>query len=325
MSRSQQQVMRMLALVPYLQHSDGLPVNQIARELGVTPKVIRDDLKLLMFTGTGEYAGELIDFDLTALERDGVVHIRDADFMTRPLRITAREGAALIVALRTLRASAAGAQLDIIDSALAKIESAVGDTTASAVDVVVDQVDAAMHAQIAKALESGKRIHLAYAPDTRDERSERDVDPRRLFTRNGRLYLEAWCLKAQDLRFFRLDRILEVTPTDHDVTEHTRKPRGLDKQFFSVGPDTPFMVVDLHPRAHWLSEYYHVDVIDKRDDGIWRAKIYGADTEWLFRLAMRNAGSLTVVEPADLRQQVVDDAAQALKAYDVDVVAAKEN
>ena len=48
---------------------DGVPVNEVAAEFGVTPKVIRDDLRLLMYTGTGEYAGELIDFDLTALER----------------------------------------------------------------------------------------------------------------------------------------------------------------------------------------------------------------------------------------------------------------
>ena len=106
MSRSRQQVVRMLALVPYLQGHDGIPVNEVAEEFGVPPKQIRDDLRLLMYTGVGEYAGELIDFDLGALEDDGMIYIRDADFMPRPLRITSSEGVALIVALRTLRASA---------------------------------------------------------------------------------------------------------------------------------------------------------------------------------------------------------------------------
>ena len=51
----------MLALVPYLQSHDGIPVNDVADEFGVSPKQIRDDLRLLMYTGVGEYAGELID------------------------------------------------------------------------------------------------------------------------------------------------------------------------------------------------------------------------------------------------------------------------
>ncbi|AWB92390.1 helix-turn-helix transcriptional regulator [Aeromicrobium chenweiae] len=315
MSRSRQQVIRMLALVPYLQGNDGVPVNEVAAEFGVTPKVIRDDLRLLMYTGTGEYAGELIDFDLTALERDGIVHIRDAEFMTRPLRISAREGIALIVALRTLRASASGPELTVIDSALAKLESAVGDTGA-AVDVLLDEVDPVIHGAVVQALSTGKRLEITYATATRDEQSDREVDPRRLFTEQGKLYLEAWCLTAQDLRFFRLDRVLAARATETDAEDHDAKPRDLSDGFFTVGEETPYVLVDLHPRAHWLTEYYQVDLLEENEDGVWRAKIYGADWGWLRRLVLRNAGSVTVVEPQELRAQVIEDARVALQAYD---------
>lgn len=305
----------MLALVPYLQGNDGVPVNEVAAEFGVTPKVIRDDLRLLMYTGTGEYAGELIDFDLTALERDGIVHIRDAEFMTRPLRISAREGIALIVALRTLRASASGPELTVIDSALAKLESAVGDTGA-AVDVLLDEVDPVIHGAVVQALSTGKRLEITYATATRDEQSDREVDPRRLFTEQGKLYLEAWCLTAQDLRFFRLDRVLAARATETDAEDHDAKPRDLSDGFFTVGEETPYVLVDLHPRAHWLTEYYQVDLLEENEDGVWRAKIYGADWGWLRRLVLRNAGSVTVVEPQELRAQVIEDARVALQAYD---------
>ena len=306
----------MLALVPYLQGNDGIPVNEVAAEFGVSPKVIRDDLRLLMYTGTGEYAGELIDFDLTALERDGVVHIRDAEFMTRPLRISAREGVALIVALRTLRASASGLELTVIDSALAKLESAVGDTASTAVDVLLDEVDPAIHGTIVEALTGHKRLALTYATVSRDEQTDRDVDPRRLFTEQGKLYLEAWCLKAEDLRFFRLDRIVSAEVLAIDAEEHDAAQRDLSDGIFTVGEQTPFVVVDLHPRAHWLTEYYQVDLVSQGDDGVWRAKIYGADWSWLRRLVLRNAGSVSVIEPATLRDQVVEDARLALEAYD---------
>jgi proteasome accessory factor C len=75
-------------------------------------------------------------------------------------------------------------------------------------------------------------------------------------------------------------------------------------------------LVDLHPRAHWLTEYYQVDLLEQNADGIWRAKLYGADWAWLRRLVLRNAGSVTVVEPTVLAQDVSEQAALALRAYD---------
>ena len=316
MSRSRQQVVRMLALVPYLQGNDGIPVNEVAAEFGVSAKVIRDDLRLLMYTGTGEYAGELIDFDLTALEEDGIVHIRDAEFMTRPLRISTREGVALIVALRTLRASASGSELTVIDSALAKLEGAVGDTVSAPVDVLLDEVDPTIHSTIVHALTNGKRLELTYATVSRDEQSVRPVDPRRLFTEQGKLYLEAWCLKAEDLRFFRLDRVIEADVTAIDAEDHDVNARDMSDGIFTVGEATPYALVDLHPRAHWLTEYYQVDLLSQSDDGVWRAKLYGADWAWLRRLVLRNAGTVTVLEPAELAAEVSSHASLALSAYD---------
>ena len=316
MSTSQQQVLRMLAMVPYLQSNDGVPVDEVAREFGVKPKQIRDDLRLLMYTGVGELPGDLIDLDVTALQEHGVVHIRDAEFMTRPLRITAQEGAALIVALRTLRASAAGDELTYLDSALAKLESAMGEQVNAPVDVVLDEVDPRIRATVGRALADGRRLSMTYATETRDEQSRRDVDPRRVFTERGRLYLEAWCLRAEDLRFFRLDRVLDAEVTDTPVTDHDAASRDVSHGMFTVGEQTPFAVVQLHPAAHWMSEYYPVELVEQADDGVWTAKLFGADWGWLRRLVIRNAGAVRVLEPEHLVNDVVDAAASALGAYD---------
>ena len=315
MSRSGQQVLRMLALVPYLQGKQGVPVHDVAAEFKVAPKVIRDDLRLLMYTGVGEYAGELIDFDLGALEEDGVVHIRDADFMTRPLRLTGSEGVALIVALRTLRSSATGAQLPIIDSALAKLEGAVGDGAVDApVDVLVAEVDPDIHATLDGAVDRGRRVRIEYTTPSRDEHTTREVDPRRLFTQQGQHYLEAFCLSAQDLRFFRLDRMLSSVETGEPVQEHEAVPRDLSEGIFTPGADTPSVVLDLEPTAHWLTEYYQVEELGEAD-GRRRVRLFGGDEAWLRRLVMRNAGTVHVVGPSTVRAQVADHARSALTAY----------
>jgi proteasome accessory factor C len=74
-------------------------------------------------------------------------------------------------------------------------------------------------------------------------------------------------------------------------------------------------VLDLDPRAHWLTEYYQVQEVEPRGD-VLRVKLFGGDWSWLRRLVLRNAGSVRVVEPASLASDVADHARAALSAYD---------
>ncbi len=264
----------------------------------------------------GEYAGELIDVDLAALEVDDVIHIRDAEFLSRPLRLTADEGVALVAALRTLRASASGSQLPIVDAALAKLETAVAaEGAVEAVDVHVADVDPAVRDTVAAALADGHRLEIDYATDSRDDVTTRQVDPQRLFTRQGHTYLEAYCLRADDVRFFRLDRVVRADDTGRRAQRHDATSRDLGDDLFEVGEQTPSAVLDLDPAAHWLTEYYTVeelgDVAGRR-----RVRLYGGDEAWLRRLVLRNGGTVHVVEPDALRVQVLDTARSALAAYD---------
>ena len=71
-----------------------------------------------------------------------------------------------------------------------------------------------MAAEIRAALAAGGRLHLRYYVPGRDEATERDVDPMRLLVVDGRPYLEAWCRRAEALRLFRLDRVLELQVLD---------------------------------------------------------------------------------------------------------------
>ena len=49
---------------------------------------------------------------------------------------------------------------------------------------------------------------------SRDETTERDVDPMRLARVEGHWYLEGWCHRAQDVRLFRVDRIEDLEVLD---------------------------------------------------------------------------------------------------------------
>ncbi|WP_293780568.1 YafY family protein [uncultured Aeromicrobium sp.] len=310
-----QRVVRMLAMVPYLQSNAGVPVSELATAFGVSEAQITKDLSVLMMTGVGEYHGELIDVDLGALERDGVVYLRDADFMPRPLKLTTREASSLIVALRTLREAATGEQRTAVDGALAKLEGAVG--ASAPVDVHLPSVDPGIKDTILSALSRGHQLDLEYVTAARDERTRRRVDPWRVFTEQGRLYLSAWCHRAVDVRTFRLDRIVAAEETDLPVErsrESAADEGGMPQALFTPGPHTPYAVLDLEPEALWLVEEYHAEIL--ADGERTRIRLYGSDTSWLRRLVLRNAGLVHVIEPRELADEVVAQARAALAAYD---------
>ncbi|WP_246086703.1 hypothetical protein [Nocardioides humi] len=108
------QVARLLTLVPFLHHRDGVRLEEAATLLGTTPQQVVRDLKVLFMCGLpGGLPDDLIDVDLDAIVTEegspvteGVIRVENADYLARPLRLTATEASAVIVALRMLRDTA---------------------------------------------------------------------------------------------------------------------------------------------------------------------------------------------------------------------------
>ena len=86
--------------------------------------------------------------------------------------------------------------------------------------VLVTSAGEGIRATLTDALQRGRRLDLVYDTATRDETTSRQVDPLRLFVLDGFGYLEAWCHRAQGLRTFRLDRIVEASVSDLAVEAH---------------------------------------------------------------------------------------------------------
>lgn len=314
MRPSARDVQRRLALVPYLQSKQGISVDEVAREFNVKPRVIRKDVEQLMMTGVGAHGGELIDIDLFAFEDDDRIYISNADFMTRPMRINGGEAAALIVALRALRDAAGGVHTDVVDSALTKLQDAVGGQAADSVAVVVEPVDHDVLGAVRRALGAGRRLEIVYTTASRDAVSTRQVDPIATFVREGHEYLDAWCHTARGQRFFRLDRIERAEVLDAPVEQRPVLPRG-DTGFFSSGEGSLQVELEIAPTARWIVEYYDATVLDDSQD-VWRVSLVAGDEAWVRRLALRAGGSIRVLAPDAVRSQVTDHVRSALAAYD---------
>jgi proteasome accessory factor C len=321
MSGAREQVARLLALVPYIQARREVPLDQAAADFGVAPAQIVKDLNVLWFCGLpGLGMGDLIDVDMDALEGEGVIRVSNADYLSRPLRLDSSEAAALIVALRALREGSDDEVRPIVDRTLGKLEVAAGDAAALAAQVDVRLPErsevAALRESLSRAVEQQHQVRIDYYVPSRDESTERVVDPLRVVTAGGNTYLDAWCHLAEDQRLFRLDRISSATVLDESVETHDDvQPRDLADGIFQPSGDDLLATLRLEPAARWVSEYYPVEDVKEGRGGRLTVRLRVGDPGWLIRLMLRLGDTAELLEPAELADQVRRTAAEALHNY----------
>ena len=157
---------------------------------------------------------------------------------------------------------------------------------------------------------------MSYYVPGRDEATERDVDPMRLLVVEGRTYLEAWCLRAEAVRLFRLDRVLALTVLDEPASVPAQaRPRDVDQGLFRPSDDDVRVELELSVAGRWVAEYYPCERVDELGDGRLLVELRTPDTRLIRRLALRLGDDGRVISPADLAAQIREDATAALAQY----------
>ncbi|MFY1631951.1 helix-turn-helix transcriptional regulator [Solwaraspora sp. WMMB335] len=305
---------RLLNLVPYLLARPGVEIAQVAADLGTAPRQLREDLELLWMCGLPGYGpGDLIDM---AFDGDRVTITYDAG-INRPLRLTPDEALALVVALRMLAETPGLARRDVVERALAKIENAAGELAGAPVAVRLVG-DAGRLDQLQTAVRGGRAARITYYTATRDETTERVVDPIQVLMIGGRGYLEAWCRRAEAVRLFRADRIDDFVVLDEPaaVPAQAARPEPRDAAFQAT-PDLPLVTLRVGRGGRWITEYYPCEQVSTEPTGDWLVTMRVTDLAWARRFVLGLGADAAVVAPAELVGQVHAAAAAALQAYAV--------
>lgn len=314
MSGSTARMPRLLALVPYLLARPGIKITDAARDFGVNPKQLRKDLELLWMCGLPGYGpGDLIDL---SFDGDTVTVTYDAG-LQRPLRLTGGEATALLVALRALAETPGVLDTEAVRRAIAKIETAAGEAQPSGVVVGMGVREAEATARtretVRRALQAGRALRIRYYTASRDQITERTVDPMRLLIVQALGYLEAWCRRAEGVRLFRLDRIDDLEVLDESARPPAdAEPTDLSEGVFSPGPDQPEAELVLEPDGRWVAEYYPCEELAELDGGRLRIRMRYGDESWMVRLVLGLGGDARVERPATLADAVRRRAAEAL-------------
>ena len=216
---------RLLRLLSLLQARADWSGAELADELGVTARTVRNDVQRLRDLGYPVHASPGV----------GGGYRLGAGAALPPLLLDDEEAVAVAVGLRT---AAGGGVTDIQETsirALAKLEQVlpsrlrhrVQALQAATVEVPAPgpTVDAAVLTALASACRDHQRLRFDYR-DHDGSVSVRSVEPHRLVHDRGRWYLVAWDSDRADWRTFRADRIQPRIPTGPRFVP--REPPGGD-------------------------------------------------------------------------------------------------
>lgn len=307
---------RLLALLPWLRAHPGVGIEQAAAEFDVTPAQLQKDLELLIVCGLPRQGPEdLIDIQFWG---DGI-DVVDPQVLTRPLRLAPDEAISLIVGLRLLRDLPGRHDPAVVDALLAKLAEAAGESAAAGdrVNVTIEPgASEAAGAAVREALSSRSALHLRYLVPRRDEVTERTVAPLRIVVRNGHHYLEAWCRSVEEVRLFRMDRVMAAAvldePADLPADAQTRE---ISDNVFEPAPTDTLVTLQVTQAGRWLADYASCETVTELADGGLRITLRTPDTRWVTRLVLRLGGAGRVLDPPELAADVADRARRLLAAY----------
>ncbi|MFF2841731.1 helix-turn-helix transcriptional regulator [Paenarthrobacter sp. NPDC057981] len=319
---SEDQLARMLQLVPFLVHHQGLHIQEVADRFGISRKELIDDLKILICSGLPEgYPDDLLDIQW---ENDHVYISEHLD-LNRPVRFSEDEAAALLTGLAMLGDLPALAGMadqesgSALESVTIKLTGAAGQAGRLAGSVAGQSVapqQSQAFATITQAIRDGRQLRLRYLSLQRDEVTERDVDPLRLYSMDNIWYFEAYCHSKAGIRNFRLDRVEALEPNGRASSGQAATDQDFPARLFTPGDDDVVVVLQLTRQGAGLADDYYAERTAQLPDGGLLAEVRFGDAGWLPMFVSQHGGTVRILHPGSLRDEAVAWLMAALAQYD---------
>jgi predicted DNA-binding transcriptional regulator YafY len=170
-----------------------------------------------------------------------------------------------------------------------------------------------------RCVEDQRRVRLVYYALSRQETTEREVDPYALVHQWGVWYLAGHCHLRGEMRIFRVDRIQALTPLETAFV----KPADFSVREYmaqSFEPPEPVYEIEVRfdPPVAPLVKEEHADWRDLTEnaDGSVTVTLMSSELEWPASFVLRYGGAATVIRPPELIAKVKAMAQAIARKYE---------
>jgi proteasome accessory factor C len=305
---------RLLVMLPWLMERREVPLAEVAATFRMSPGEVESELELAAMCGVPPFVDELIDVFID----DETVFVGVPRLFTKPLRLTAPEGFALVTAGRAAMQLPGADPASALGRGLAKLAAALGEDADDSA-LVVDLAATPIVDEFVTATKRVERLRIRYWTASRDETTERELTPRRVFHERGEWYVAGDDHRSGEYRTFRIDRVesVEHTGTFDDPLDESEGDGTADSSVaWAADGSLPRVTVRLGQPARWVVEEYPVDTAAELGDGSVEARFAVVSERWLERLLLRAGADAEVVDPAEWRDLGRRAAARLLRRYE---------
>lgn len=243
-------------MIPWAIANPGASVGEVCERFQYTEKDLAQDLNIVFVCGLPGYGpGDLISAEII----DDEVVIDMAEYFANAPRLAPAEALALLASGMALVGAGHGGA--VLESAVRKLEAVVLPQGSEVVDVAL-AAEPALVGILKDASRDSEVVSLTYWSLSRDEVTEREIEPWSVFSSLGNWYVIGHCRLAGAQRVFRVDRIKSGVTTGESFTPPKTIPDPEVRYIPSV--EDVRARIALLPPARWISEYYPVTVVSDK-------------------------------------------------------------
>ena len=296
---------RMLELVPWVMSQGAAELSEVSQRFDYPEAELREDLvKVLFVVGLHPFTPDELIYVMGLDEEDngGWVAISNADYFSRPLRLTQSQALGLIGAGEALLSEANPD--GPLSRGLAKLADGLGVSVGEDLAVSLGESAGEWVEPLLAASADCHHVQIRYFSFGRGQESDRVIHPYRVFSEMGNWYVQGHCEQAGGVRVFRIDRIrsLEVMESVFAPPDETGSPSA-----FQARDTDPRVVLRLAPSASWVLERYPTEEQVHLDSGTIEATLPVSEIGRLERLLLQ-LGAQAELRHAD--PPVADDQAR---------------
>jgi len=287
----------LIEMLPWMVANNGASLHEVATQFEITDKYALELISQLVVTGPSQDGGGLVDIDF---EDADSIYVSDAKSLDRPIKFTSLEATTLLGGLHYLEQFPSLASSEIVAGLITKIQSLL-PSLESPISVIAAPIHDEIYEVLASSIKNKRAVQISYGALSKEDISQRLVDPVQLYVRDDFTYLQAWCRRSQAWRNFRLDRIMAGVQSEHSL-------------------EVPADIVETQETREYLAvieldkAYYgtldQVDIITFKES-MWHAvevqlKVYSRD--WLISMILASGGRMRATGPPDLIQGLIERA-----------------
>lgn len=322
MARTDSQIYRLLNLIPYIVQHPGVKVDELCRVFRIARGDLVKELDLINMCGKPEYTpGDLIE---VVFEGDSIF-IRMADYFSRPFRFTAGELISLYLAGTALSDLAGLKEAGTFQSALSKLERALLPGEEAGLEAVEDTVvirpdhpDQPRLQLLRQAMDERRQVEMEYLSSGRDVLTSRRLNPLNLLFGSGNWYLLGWDHLSGENRLFRVDRIRDIKL----LAKKFKPEEFMEREAWRGFPVDPSRFSGRQVRlrfapyyANWVMEQDMFSKKKREKDGSVLCTLYAENLAWLEKELLRYGTEVEILEPEELRRDVLRRVNNLLKMY----------